>query len=136
MTIQGHSRSRILGQWICDKVLKTLCNNAGNISRSAPDPEFSDPADPDSYLSREFGKSRCRRPQSFNAPTGNPANIRIKLILPESRIIRLRFCQWWAPKDAIECVTTVQGHLKSLIWACVERAFAIVISSWSYLARF
>jgi len=74
---------------------------------------------------------------------GTPANIRINLILPESRVIGLHFvaysmglssfnCSWWAPKDArfeTEFVMALQGHPRSLILAPIESAYAT--SYWS-----
>jgi len=35
-------------------------------------------------------------PLSFDAPAhGNPTNIRIRLIFPETGVIGLHFCRWW-----------------------------------------
>ena len=69
---------------------------------------------------------------------GTPANIRINLILSESRVIGLHRRRWqhslssfkfswWSPKDARvlkQCVRALQGHPRSLILTPIESAYA------------
>ena len=72
-------------------------------------------------------------------PQGTAANIRVNLILPESRDVSLHFLLLiaWAYLhsnvrggfrkrifSAIECVSAVQGHPRSLILAPIETAYA------------
>jgi len=91
-------------------------------------------------------KTDFRLPHCCMTPPfqGNPANIRINLILSESRVIGLhrrhweyslssfKF-SWWAQKDArvfeTWCVMALQGRPRSLILAPIESAY--VTSYWS-----
>jgi len=77
-------------------------------------------------------------PLLFDAPSSrNPTNICTNLILNKVKSLGYIFAadsmglsslkfSWWAPKDtfcAIECITVVQGHPRSLILASIERSY-------------
>ena len=85
-------------------------------------------------------KTRIRLTHCCMTPPfqGTPANIRINLILSESRVIGLhrrhslyslssfKF-SWWAPKDARilkQSVMVLLGHPRSLILAPIESTYA------------
>jgi len=80
-------------------------------------------------------------PLSFDAPPRiSLVNIRMHLILPETRVTGLHFCRWQCGSifiqifavagskrrifSATECVLVVQGHPRSIILILTESAYA------------
>jgi len=116
----------------------SLCNNTGLISKVS-----------EGIASKSTDNCRCRQLHCRLTPPlqATPANIRMNLILPETRIPLLYFRCWqFGPifiqifvlgserrmLCVIECVMAVQSHLRSLILTPIETAYAtipIVINS-------
>ena len=103
----------------------TVCNNVGLISKGSED------------IASESTENSCGRQALYGLTLplkGTPANIRTNLTLPTTRDIGLHSVDDSRPMClssfsserrmfcAIECVTDVQGHPRSLILAPFERA--------------
>jgi len=108
--------------------------------------------------SNHSNRQKCRRRQPHShlrPPRGTSANIRMRLIFPETRVIGLHFCRWRYGSIFIEicavgskrrisyvpeCVLAVQGHPSLMILVPIESAYGLHISRslWlsSYLAPF
>jgi len=127
----GHSRSRILGSLKSRRqtTYRTIITLASSLKY------------PKKIASENTQNCHSRQPyyRLMPPPRGTSTNIRINLILPETRVIGLHFCCWQYRSifiqifvvgaerrifSATECVSVVQGHPRSLILAPIERAYA------------
>jgi len=105
-------------------------NNAGLISK------VSEKIAIENAKNCRFQQSHCRLTPLCGETS---ANIPTNLIPPEIRVIGLHYCRWYYGSifmqifvvgserrifSATECVSVVQGHRRSLIFALIERAYA------------
>jgi len=113
--IQGHAF------WVTEKLTTdcvSLHNNAGLISKVSEE-----------IASENAENYCCRQPHCRLAPSpqATPANIRINLISPESRVSCLHFCRW--QYGSIFILFFVMGF-KRRVFSAIECVFKVIQGRW------